>query len=68
VMWLAEVIAGFAKAILGPVVAFFAGKWWSDTRKAQDAVSEARNANKRREDVSGLDDDDLDGRLRRSLE
>jgi len=66
-MWLAEIITGLAKALIGPVVALFAGKWWSDTRKARDAISEARSTNERREDVSGLDDDDLDERLRKSL-
>jgi len=56
------------KAIIVPLAFFSLGTGWLRRRLAEKGVERAKQQNARREELAGLDDDDLDQRMRRSLE
>jgi|TARA_Y100000310_G_scaffold205280_1_gene205634 hypothetical protein len=60
--------AKLLKAIVVPAMFFWMGIGWLRRRIAERGIDRATSQNARREELAGLDDDDLDQRMRRSLE
>ena len=60
--------AKLLKAIVVPTMFFWTGIGWLRRRIAERGIDRAISQNARREELVGLDDDDLDQRMRRSLE
>jgi hypothetical protein len=63
---LATILSGLLKALIAPFLFMWAGVNYAKRRAAERGVHAAHKANKRREEIRGLNDDDLNDRVRRS--
>ena len=63
---LATILSGLLKALAAPFLFLWAGVNYAKRRAAERGVHEAREANKRREEIRGLNGATLDDRVRRS--
>jgi NhaP-type Na+/H+ or K+/H+ antiporter len=63
---LTSIFSGLLKALITPLLFVWSGVNLAKRKAAERGVQDANDANKRREEIRGLDDDDLDDRVRRS--
>ena len=63
---LTSIFSALLKAVITPLLFMWAGVNYAKRRAAERGNQEANDANERREEIRGLDDDDLDDRLRKS--
>ena len=63
---LTSIFSGLLKALISPLLFIWSGVNLAKRKAAERGVQDANDANKRREEIRGLDDTDLDDRLRKS--
>ena len=63
---LTSIFSGLLKALITPLLFVWSGVNLAKRKAAERGVQDANDANKRREEIRGLDDTDLDDRLRKS--
>ena len=61
-----SIFSALLKALISPLLFIWSGVNLEKRKAAERGVQDANDANKRREEIRGLDDDDLDDRVRRS--
>ena len=61
-----SIFSALLKALITPLLFVWSGVNLAKRKAAERGVQDANDANKRREEIRGLDDDDLDDRVRRS--
>ena len=61
-----SIFSALLKALITPLLFVWSGVNLAKRKAAERGVQDANDANKRREEIRGLDDTDLDDRLRKS--